>query len=36
MSLFKLAVKGKAMPQLTDNLQKSFQNEIFEQKSKQG
>lgn len=35
-SLFKAAVKGKAMPQLTNNLQKSFQNEIFEQKSKEG
>lgn len=36
MSLFTFAVKGEAMPQLTDNLQKSFKNEIFEQKSKEG
>lgn len=36
MSLFKAAVKGKAMPQLTDNLQKPFQNESVEQKSKGG
>lgn len=36
MSLFKVAVKREAMPQFTDNLQKSFQNEIFGQKSKDG
>lgn len=36
MSLFKAAVKGEAMPQLTDKLQKSLQDEIFEQKSKEG